>query len=48
VHVAVAGPDGGLARHLRLPGDRTRVRELTTTAALHLLRRVLAGEHDAA
>ncbi len=47
VHVAVAGPDGGLARHLRLPGDRTRVRELTTTAALHLLRRVLAGEHDA-
>jgi nicotinamide-nucleotide amidase len=48
VHVAVAGPDGVLARHLRLPGDRARVRELTTTSALHLLRRVLAGEHDAA
>jgi len=48
VHVAVAGPDGNLSRHLRLPGDRSRVRELTTTAALHLLRRVLAGEHDAA
>jgi nicotinamide-nucleotide amidase len=48
VHVAVAGPDGGLSRHLRLPGDRGRVRELTTTAALHLVRRVLAGEHDPA
>ena len=48
VHVAVTGPEGTLSRHLRLPGDRARVRELTTTAALHLVRRVLAGEHDAA
>lgn len=47
VHVAVAAPQGTIVRHLRLPGDRTRVRELTTTAALHLLRRSLAGEHDA-
>lgn len=47
VFVAVAAPDGTLVRHLRLPGDRTRVRELTTTAALHLLRRAIAGEHDA-
>lgn len=47
VHVAVAAPEGTIVRHLRLPGDRTRVRELTTTAALHLLRRSLAGEHDA-
>ena len=47
VFVAVEGPDGGLTRKLRLPGDRTRVRELTTTAALHLVRRVLSGDHDA-
>lgn len=47
VNVAVITPHGALTRHLRLPGDRTRVRELTTTAALHLLRRAIAGERDA-
>ena len=41
VHLAVAGPDGGVVRSLRLPGDRERVRALTVTSALDLLRRQL-------
>jgi nicotinamide-nucleotide amidase len=41
VHVAVAGPGGGVVRSLRLPGDRERVRLLAVTAALDLLRRSL-------
>ena len=46
VHVALAGPaDGGPAhRHLRLPGDRARVRRLTSQWALDLLRRALMGD----
>jgi nicotinamide-nucleotide amidase len=44
VFVAVAGPDGGQVRRLRLPGDRARVRLLTTISALDLLRRHLAGK----
>ncbi|WP_022928767.1 competence/damage-inducible protein A [Patulibacter americanus] len=48
VFVAVLARDGGLVRRLRIPGDRAAVRDRTTTAALHLLRRVLAGERDAA
>jgi nicotinamide-nucleotide amidase len=48
VYVAVLTRDGGLVRRLRIPGDRAAVRDRTTTAALHLLRRVLAGERDAA
>jgi nicotinamide-nucleotide amidase len=47
VYVAVLARDGGLVRRLRIPGDRAAVRDRTTTAALHLLRRVLAGERDA-
>ena len=43
VHVAVTGPDGGAVRSLRLPGDRDRVRALSVTTALDLLRRQLAG-----
>ncbi|MDX6274020.1 MAG: nicotinamide-nucleotide amidase [Frankiales bacterium] len=43
VHVAVAGPSGGDARLLRLPGDRDRVRQLAVTSALDLLRRHLLG-----
>jgi nicotinamide-nucleotide amidase len=39
VHLAVAGPHGGVVRSLRLPGDRERVRTLAVTAALDLLRR---------
>lgn len=41
VHVAVAGPTGTHVRSLRLPGDRDRVRLLTVTSALDLLRRRL-------
>ena len=37
-----APPDGhGLTRTVRLPGDRTDVRERSTTVAMHLLRRAL-------
>ena len=36
--VAVHTPDGTMARALRLPGDRERVRTYTTTGALHLAR----------
>jgi nicotinamide-nucleotide amidase len=41
VHLALAGPAGGEARLLRLPGDRDRVRMLAVTSALDLLRRHL-------
>ena len=41
VHVAVSGPAGAEVRSLRLVGDRDRVRLLTVTAALDLLRRTL-------
>ena len=41
VHIAVAGPSGATTRSLRLPGDRERVRLLSVTSALDLLRRCL-------
>jgi len=43
VHVALAGPANGSSAHrrLRLPGDRRRVRRLTSQWALDLLRREL-------
>jgi nicotinamide-nucleotide amidase len=44
---SVAGPDGArLTRSLRLPGGRHDVRDRSTTVALHLVRRLLAGERD--
>jgi len=43
VHIAVAGPDGTVHRPLRLPGDRSRVRQLSSQWALDLLRRALPG-----
>jgi nicotinamide-nucleotide amidase len=45
VCICVADESGEalLERTLRLPGDRAAVRERTTTAAMHLLRRVLLG-----
>ncbi|WP_320670963.1 competence/damage-inducible protein A [Patulibacter defluvii] len=47
VFLAVAARDGAsLVRHVRIPGDRFAVRDRTTTAALHLLRRLLRGERD--
>jgi nicotinamide-nucleotide amidase len=46
VHVALAGPgDDGISlthRHLRLPGDRQRIRRLSSQWALELLRRALS------
>ena len=33
-----------LARDVRLPGDRNEVRDRSTTVAMHLLKRLLAGE----
>ena len=42
VHLAVAGPDGVEVSTVRLPGDRDRVRLLTVTTALDLLRRRLS------
>jgi nicotinamide-nucleotide amidase len=43
VHVCVVGPDGRVARALRLRGSRTAVRERSVTMALHLLRELLVG-----
>ncbi|TFV45413.1 competence/damage-inducible protein A [Blastococcus sp. TF02A-35] len=43
VHVCVVGPDGVLARDLRLHGSRTAVRERSVTMAMHLLRELLLG-----
>jgi len=37
-----------LARDVRLPGDRTEIRDRATTVAMHMLRRLLmSGAHDA-
>jgi competence/damage-inducible protein CinA-like protein len=36
-----------ITRNTRLPGDRADVRDRSTTVAMHLLRRLLAGEGDA-
>ncbi|MFN2617279.1 MAG: competence/damage-inducible protein A [Thermoleophilaceae bacterium] len=33
-----------LARDVRLPGDRTEIRDRSTTVGMHLLRRLLSGE----
>jgi nicotinamide-nucleotide amidase len=42
--VAVATPEGAMARTFRLPGDRERVRTYAATAALHLTRLAVAGD----
>jgi nicotinamide-nucleotide amidase len=48
VCLSVAEASGArIDRTLRLPGDRQTVRERTTTVAMHLLRRLLAGEAGA-
>jgi nicotinamide-nucleotide amidase len=46
VWLSVQGPDGGLTRSVRLPGARTDVRERAVTVAMHMVRRVLAGEGE--
>ena len=44
---SVAGPDGArLTLALHLPGGRFDVRDRSTTVAMHLVRRLLAGERD--
>ena len=49
VWFSVALSDGpGLARSVRLPGERSDVRERSTTVAMHLLRRALLGGNDPA
>ena len=49
VFVAASGRDGRrLVRRAQLPGNRAEVRDRTTTLAMHLLRRLLLGESDAA
>jgi nicotinamide-nucleotide amidase len=35
-----------ITRRTRLPGNRSDIRERSTTVAMHLLRRLLLGEHD--
>jgi nicotinamide-nucleotide amidase len=42
--IAVHTPEKTMARTLRLPGDRERVRTYTTTGALHLARLAMTGE----
>ncbi len=44
VVIGVSTPEGSAARTMRLPGDRERVRAYASTAALHLVRRAVAGE----
>jgi nicotinamide-nucleotide amidase len=47
VWLSVAGPDGmSLTRSVHLPGARPDVRERAVTVAMHLIRRLLAGEED--
>jgi nicotinamide-nucleotide amidase len=47
VWLSVAGPGGAsLTRSVRLPGARPDVRERAVTVAMHLIRRLLAGESD--
>jgi nicotinamide-nucleotide amidase len=42
---SVAGPDGArITRSAQLPGGRADVRDRSTTVAMHLLRRMLAGD----
>src|SRR3954453_14951824 len=44
---SVVGPDGAITRSANLPGARFDVRDRSTTVAMHLVRRLLLGEHDA-
>jgi competence/damage-inducible protein CinA-like protein len=48
VCVCVTGAGGRLERTLHLPGDRAVVRDRTTTAVMHLLRRLLMAGGEAA
>lgn len=47
VWLSVVGPNGaGITRSVHLPGGRDDVRERAVTVAMHLIRRLLAGEAD--
>jgi nicotinamide-nucleotide amidase len=47
VWLCVVGPEGAsMTRSVRLPGGRQDVRERAATVAMHLIRRLLAGERD--
>ena len=48
VFLHAAGPESDEARHLDLPGDREMIRGRATTAALHLVRRLLENRHTTA
>jgi nicotinamide-nucleotide amidase len=49
VCISVASRDGArLTRRVRLPGNRSDIRDRSATTALHLIRRLLMGESDAA
>jgi nicotinamide-nucleotide amidase len=49
VWIAISGPDGRrLVRRADQRGTRADVRERTTTAAMHLLRRLLLSAGDTA
>ena len=49
VCVCAARSDGSrLTRSMQLPGSRADVRDRTTTVSMHLIRRLLLGEGDAA
>jgi nicotinamide-nucleotide amidase len=43
---SVTGADGALTRSVQLPGGRSDVRDRSTTVAMHMLARLLHGEHD--
>jgi nicotinamide-nucleotide amidase len=47
VWFSVAGPEGArLTRGTHMPGGRFDIRDRSTTVAMHLVRRLLRGEHD--
>lgn len=47
VCVSVSQADGRrLTRRVRMPGSRSDVRDRSTTVAMHMIRRLLLGEHD--
>lgn len=48
VYLHAVGPEGEQARHMELPGDRDMIRGRATTAALHLVRRLLENRHTSA
>jgi nicotinamide-nucleotide amidase len=43
---SVSSAAGALTRSVQLPGSRSDVRGRSTTVALHLLARLIRGEHD--